>query len=51
MAASNEGTYLPPIHWPPRGSNTAFSSSTTKVTSPPRLNTAEMMLVRATVQA
>src|SRR6056297_3986323 len=36
MAARIEGTYLPPIQAPPRGSNTAFSSSTTKETSPPR---------------
>ena len=36
MAASRLGTYRPPIHCPPCGSNTAFSSSTTNATSPPR---------------
>ena len=34
-----------------RGSKTAFSSSTTNDTSPPRRNTAEIMRVKATVQA
>ena len=43
--------YLPSIQAPPRGSNTAFSSSTTKEMSPPRRNTAEIIRVRATVQA
>ncbi|OIQ66619.1 hypothetical protein GALL_518080 [mine drainage metagenome] len=43
--------YFPSIHAPPRGSNTAFSSSTTKEISPPRRNTAEIIRVRATVQA
>src|SRR6185295_19124766 len=51
MAASSEGTYLPSTQEPPRGSNTAFNSSTTKETSPPRRNTAEIMRVRPTVQA
>ncbi len=46
-----EGIYLPSIHAPPRGSNTAFSSSTTKEMSPPRRNTAEIIRVSATVQA
>ena len=43
--------YLPCTQAPPRGSKTAFSSSTTKLTSPPRRNTAEIIRVRATVQA
>ena len=51
MAASSEGIYRPPIQWPPRGSNTALSSSTMKETSPPRRNTAEIMRVSATVHA
>ena len=34
-----------------RGSNTAFNSSTTKETSPPRRKTALIMRVSATVQA
>ena len=51
IAASSEGTYRPSIQAPPRGSNTAFISSTTKETSPPRRKTAEIIRVRATVQA
>ena len=51
IAASIDGIYLPPIHAPPRGSKTAFNSSTTKDTSPPRRNTAEIIRVNATVQA
>ena len=47
----SEGTYLPSIQAPPRGSNTAFISSTTNDTSPPRRNTALIMRVSATVQA
>ena len=43
--------YLPSIQAPPRGSKTAFSSSTTKDMSPPRRNTAEIIRVSATVQA
>ncbi len=51
IAARIDGMYLPCIHAPPRGSNTAFSSSTTKDTSPPRRNTAEIIRVSATVHA
>ena len=51
IAARIEGMYLPRIQAPPRGSKTAFSSSTTKLTSPPRRNTAEIIRVSATVQA
>ena len=51
MAARIEGIYFPFTHAPPRGSNTAFSSSTTNETSPPRLKTAEIIRVNATVQA
>ena len=40
--------YLPSTQAPPRGSNTALSSSTTKETSPPRRNTAEIIRVSAT---
>ncbi len=51
IAARIEGMYLPCIQAPPRGSNTAFNSSTTNDTSPPRRNTAEIIRVSATVQA
>jgi pimeloyl-ACP methyl ester carboxylesterase len=51
MAARIDGIYRPSIHAPPRGSKTAFNSSTTKEISPPRRNTAEIIRVRATVQA
>ena len=42
---------FPPIQWPPRGSNTALCSSTTKAMSPPRRNMALIIGVNATVQA
>src|SRR5690606_15571722 len=38
----------PDLKYPPCGSNTAFSSSTRKVTSPPLRNTAEITRVSAT---
>ena len=47
-----QGRHITPFHhWPPRGSNTALSSSTTNETSPPRRNTGVIMRVSATVQA
>ena len=51
MAAGSDGVYRPSIQAPPPGANTAFSSSATKETSPPRRKTAETIRVRATVQA
>src|SRR5690606_14895527 len=50
ISATREGMYTPPaLKLPPRGSNTAFISSTRKVTSPLLRNTADMMRVRATI--
>ena len=51
IAARIEGIYFPLTKAPPRGSNTAFSSSTTNETSHPLRKTAEIIRVNATVQA
>ena len=47
----DRGYVLPCTQAPPRGSKTAFNSSTTKDTSPPRRKTADIIRVSATVQA